>query len=55
MDDNATRGGAFLVLISGLILTALAATIGAREAAMVVAGIGVVVGVAIMHAGLTRR
>lgn len=55
MDNNAIRGGAFLTLVGGLTLAALALSIGVREAAMVVAAIGTLLGIAILHAGLTGR
>lgn len=55
MQDNAVRGGAFLTLVAGLVLVALALTEGFREAAMVVAAIATLMGIAIFHAGLVRQ
>lgn len=55
MDNNMIRGGAFLILISSLTLTALALSVGVKEAAMVVSAVGTLTGVVILHAGLTRE
>ncbi|TCB99165.1 hypothetical protein E0H26_07140 [Micromonospora zingiberis] len=52
VDNNLVRGGAFLVAVCGLALVGLALTIDIITAAMVLAGIGVLLGITFVNAGL---
>ncbi|RUL93754.1 hypothetical protein [Verrucosispora sp. FIM060022] len=51
-DNNLVKGGAFLVAACGLALVGLALTFGIITAAMVLTGIGVLLGITFINAGL---